>query len=479
MEFSHELHHRRFSHPDAQRRFRLLDDQRELRQALDYPWDQWIVFLHPTQRRIVERTLNGPGRVSGPAGTGKSVVGLHRAARLARRDDARILLTTYSRTLAARLGHSADILMGADTPVRKRVTVDHLHRVAVRLRARLGGGAFKAVGSREMVEFLDIANRRVGQGMFLTAFVCAEWDALIEPRWLADWASYREISRAGRGTPLGARQRLRIWIVCEQARELLRERGLMTWSQLCHDTAERLQTSVTRPFHHVIADEAQDFGPAEMRLVRALANEGTDDLFFCGDMGQRIYKQPFSWASMGIDTRGRASQLKVNYRTTEEIRRFADRMLPGAIIDGDGEREARQGISLLNGPEPAMRGFTDTERVLRERASAALDLCGVAGQELSDDSPIAPARVSIGTMHRAKGLEFKAVIVIGVSSDLLPTPAALRGHLDPADREALLEQERQLLYVACTRAREHLLVTHTGEPSEFLHAFDAAETPAR
>ena len=160
-----------FSHPDAQRRFRILDDQRELRQALDYPWDQWIVFLHPTQRRTVERTLNGPGRVSGPAGTGKSVVGLHRAARLARRDDARILLTTYSRTLAARLGYSADILMGADTPVRKRVTVDHLHRVAVRLRARHGGGAFKAVGSREMVEILDIANRRVGQGMFPTAFV--------------------------------------------------------------------------------------------------------------------------------------------------------------------------------------------------------------------------------------------------------------------------------------------------------------------
>ena len=156
------------------------------------------------------------------------------------------------------------------------------------------------------------------------------------------------------------------------------------------------------------------------------------------------------------------------------MRGFTD---TAAEIEAVAEQIERLLVSGLQAGDIAI--FARSERVLRERASATLDLCGVAGQELSDDSPIEPARVSIGTMHRAKGLEFKAVIVIGVSSDLLPVPAALHGHQDPADREALLEQERQLLYVACTRAREHLLVTHTGEPSEFLHAFDAAETPAR
>lgn len=495
-----------FLHPDAQRRFRILGGQRELQQALEYPWDQWIVFLHPTQRRAVERTLSGPGRVSGPAGTGKSVVGLHRAARLAGRIDARVLLTTYSRTLAARLSQSADILMGEDAPARARVQVEHLHRVAVRLRAARGGGSFKAASRRQLVEILDSANRRVGGGMFPTAFVRAEWDALIDPHWLPDWDSYRAISRAGRGTPLGARQRQRVWKICDLARTLLSERRLMTWSQLCHETAERLTASDQRPFDHVVADEAQDFGPAEMRLVRALAKEAPDDLFFCGDMGQRIYKRRFAWRAMGIDIRGRSTRLEVNYRTTEEIRRFADRMLPGSIVDGDGDDEPRRGVSLLNGPVPEIRGFGDdtaevegvaghleqwlqsgvnagevaifarSESILHKRGRAVLDLCGLAGQELSDDAPIEPGRVSLGTMHRAKGLEFKAVVVMGTSVDRVPLPTALEECADPSDREAVIEQERQLLYVACTRAREHLLVTYTGEPCPFLPVSDAART---
>src|SRR4029077_19230144 len=100
--------------PDAQRRFRVMANVEELTRALDFPWEKWTVFLHPEQRQWVERDYAGPARVSGSAGTGKTIVALHRAAHLARKfPDGRVLLTTFSDALANALHTKLKRLVGS------------------------------------------------------------------------------------------------------------------------------------------------------------------------------------------------------------------------------------------------------------------------------------------------------------------------------------------------------------------------------
>ena len=487
-----------FQHPDAQRRFRVLDNHDELRRALDFPWEQWIVFLHPTQRSVVERRFKAPARVSGSAGTGKSVVALHRAARLLRASGkGRVLLTTYSRTLAARLAQSAELMVGQDSKDGKRLAIEHLHRVARELWTQRTKKTFSAVDTKTMSQLLDAAKNRVAPASdFLPAFLRSEWEAIVDPWGIRSWVSYKGVSRAGRSTPLGAKQRLTLWKIFEETQRLLAERKLMTWSGLCYEVAALCYDK--RPFAHVVADECQDFGPAELTLLRALVEPGEDDLFLCSDAGQRIFKTPVAWSAVGIDVRGRSTRLSINYRTTAQIRKFADELLPDAIDEGDGEKEKRGTVSVLSGPSPETQGFEGvskevegvarrlqmllaegykprdiaifarSEVVLRDRAVPALEKAGLTGHYLSDEQPPSTADASVGTMHRAKGLEFKVVVVMGCDADVLPFASTLKGLEDEADREAFLEQERHLLYVAFTRARERLLVTYAGKPSRWL-----------
>ena len=308
-------------HPDAQRRFRVIDNQQELRQALDFPWDQWIVFLHPTQRAVVERSFNGPARVTGSAGTGKSVVALHRAAWLARQNPkARILLTTFSKTLATRLAQNADILLGKSAE-RAQIEVEHLHKIARDLWVKKKGRPFLALTAKRLAVLMEAAQATVdGATKFSVSFLRNEFEGVVDPTGITTWEQYKSASRANRGTPLGARQKLTIWHVFENLLQLLAKENLNTWNSLCYQAAQ----STGPVYDHVIADEVQDFGPAELRFVRALAAPGKNDILLCGDSGQRIYKSRTSLLSCGLDVRGRSTQLKINYRTTQQIRRFAD-----------------------------------------------------------------------------------------------------------------------------------------------------------
>jgi len=489
-----------FAHPDARRRFRVIDSQQELRRALDAPWERWIVFLHPTQRGVVERRYGGPARVSGAAGTGKSVVALHRAAALARAaPEGRVLLTTFSKTLAARLSQNADLLLGADAPERARIDIVHLHKLARDTWVNTLKRKFAFIKAQRFNELLQAASAKAGVTEYSPAFLKAEWEAIVDFWGLDAEAAYLGAARKGRGARLTARQRRPIWRVFAELLAVLDAKHYMTWERLCFRLAAELADRPP-PYRHVVADEAQDFGPAEFRLLRALVAPGDDDLFLCGDAGQRIYQPRFSWKAAGLEVRGRATRLTVNYRTTEQIRRFADALLPAALDEeGNGKPEPRASISLLKGPSPEVDGyatvaeeiagvarrlreltaddgfaprdlaiFCRSETRLKERAEPALQRCGLAGYYLSDDAPPTDAQVSLGSMHRAKGLEFKVVIVMGCDEDLLPRASVLNEMVDEADRAAFVEQERQLLYVACTRARERLLVTYSGRPSCFL-----------
>jgi superfamily I DNA/RNA helicase len=257
-------------------------------------------------------------------------------------------------------------------------------------------------------------------------------------------------------------------------------------------------TASKSPFDFVGVDEAQDVGVAELRLLAALGAGRPNGLFFTGDLGQRIFQQPFSWRALGVDVRGRSYTLRINYRTSHQIRIQADRLLPPAVSDVDGLTEDRRGtVSVFNGPTPEVEKFDDAEqeteavanwitarlrkgvqphemgvfvRSSRElrRARAAIKRAGAPSVELSEKIEVTEGRLSVGTMHLAKGLEFRAVAVMACDDEIIPSQERIENVGDEADLEEVYDSERHLLYVACTRARDHLLVTGVKPASEFL-----------
>lgn len=493
-----------FEHPDAQRRFAVTATTEELRLALESGWEKWVVFLHPTQRQAVEKSYSGPAKVSGTAGTGKTVVALHRVAQLARQGRGPVLLTTFSSTLASRLSQHLELLLPADDRARGKIDVVHLHKHARDIWVKYNRRNLKALTDRKVLErHLRQADRDAGGAGFDVAFLRAEWESVVTPYGIATWDQYRTVSRAGRGIALGAKQRKALWAVFERARASLGASGLLTWDQVCHEVVALLERHPEERFTHVVADEVQDFGFADLVLVRALAVPGDDDLFLCGDSGQRIYKHRASWLSAGIEVRGRATRLKINYRTTEQIRAFSARLLSESVEDEDGTEETRETVSLLSGPDPEVLAFGSVEEevdgvasilrpmldeglqprdiavfgriesVLSERAQPALEAAGLEWARLRDDQALADGCAAVGTMHGAKGLEFKVVVIMGCEKGLVPLSVASEGLVDPADKEAAREQEKNLLYVACTRARERVLLTYSGVRSELLPAVGA------
>jgi hypothetical protein len=490
-----------FAHPDAQRRFRLVADEETLAQALERPWEEWLVFLHPSQRAAVERRHGGPARVTGAAGTGKSVVAMHRTAHLARESQGgQILLSTFSPILSGRLADGMDRLLGPGTVARARIFAAPLHLYAADLLADATGTAPRLVGAAEVHPLLDAALAESGEALS-PAFIRAEWDLVVDFWGLRDWAAYRDVARTGRGGALTPRARQKVWSIVGRVLAALAERGWMTRGDVCDAARALLAARGARPFRHVVVDEAQDLGPRELRLVAALAAPGPQSMFFAGDIGQQIYRAPFSWIGCGVDVRGRSLRLRVNYRTSAQIRRFADRLLPAALTDGDGGREERGSVSLFTGPEPDVRitataaeeaellagwlgGLLErgvepgeiailarTPGLLEDRAAPVLRRLRLTGAMLSDDGEAHRDEVALGTLQAGKGLEFRAVAVIGAEEGSIPLSEALDAADAPEGRETVLTRERHLLYVGCSRARETLLVTAMGKLTPFLTCF--------
>lgn len=481
--------------PDAKRRFWIAADDADLQRALDAPWAQWTTFLHPSQRDAVQRNWGGTARVSGSAGTGKSVVAMHRAAGLARiSEGGRLFLTTFSTALSNKLADGMDLLLGTAGEARERVEVMHLHGYA--------RSVLEAAG--EPVDIVDvdtvkawIAEARAElEGDWPEAFLLSEWRAVVDYWGLRSFRAYRSVQRTGRGKALSPRDRKMIWPVFEAILGRLEDSGRMTWGDLCERAGAILTERGTCPFRHVVVDEAQDLGPRELAFVRQLAPEGPRSLFFVGDTGQRIYRWPFAWSAVGLDIRGRSRRLTVNYRTSQQIRRFADRMLPDTIDSPDGA-EDRATVSLLSGPEPEIVACADaaaetaalshwiaeqmrrgtgaseiavlarTGALHRRSTDAALAGHGLSAAALTDrDAP--GNAVCVGTFHSAKGLEFRAVAVIGCEDGIVPSDTALEAENGKDARAIAREREEHLLYVACTRARESMLVTHVGPRSASL-----------
>ena len=487
-----------FDHPDAQRRFRVMTNVEELQRALDYPWEKWTVFLHPEQRQLVERDYAGPARVSGSAGTGKTIVALHRAVHLARTNpNGRVLLTTFSDTLANALYTKMKRLLTGEPRLAERIDVHSLPAIGLRLYKTHCGPV--ALASGELIrELLAEASKAVGGHKFSLHFLLTEWEQVVDAWQLETWDAYRDVARLGRKTRLPEAQRAVLWSIFERVRGGLQKRNAITPAGMFTALAGSLVTSKNLPFDFAVVDEAQDIGVAHLRFIAALGSERPNSLFFAGDLGQRIFQQPFSWKSLGVDIRGRSRTLRVNYRTSHQIRAQADRLLGPEVSDVDGNTENRgDTVSVFNGPPPTIqelkseaeecgavaqwlreqsgRGilphefgvFVRSEAQL-DRAKSAVEEAGLAFRILDDHVETQTGHVSIATMHLAKGLEFRAVVVMACDDEVIPLMERIEAVGDDSDLRDIYDTERQLLYVACTRARDQLLITSVVPASEFL-----------
>jgi superfamily I DNA/RNA helicase len=487
-----------FNHPDALRRFRVLENQEELEQALDFPWDKWTVFLHPAQRDWVQRNFSGPARVSGSAGTGKTVVALHRAVYLAQQNpDSRILLTTFSEALANNLRIKLRCLVHHKPQLAESIDVYAMDALAERLYKQQFGIANR-VTDAQLISFLEQAAINSGVTRYPSGFLFAEWRNVVDAWQLKTWEEYRDVQRLGRKTRVPQNQRAELWKIFEQVIAQLSNQELLTQTSLFSALTLSLPQRKNSLFDFAVVDEAQDISVAQLRFLAAMGSGRANGLFFAGDLDQQIFQQPFSWSSLGVEVRGRCRTLQINYRTSHQIRTQADKLLGAEVSDVDGNVEDRlHTVSVFNGQNPEIRVCGNIEAEIEyvanwlnarvdeglslneigifvrsqdeiPRAVKSLNRAGLTFDVLDENTDTASEDISLCTMHLAKGLEFKAVVVMACDDDIIPLQSRLNMAVDAADLKNIHETERQLLYVACTRARDYLLVTSGKNASEFL-----------
>jgi superfamily I DNA/RNA helicase len=363
------------------------------------------------------------------------------------------------------------------------------------------------IASGETIRQLVQEASETAQGnRFSIHFLITEWEKVIDGWQLDTWEAYRAVTRLGRKTRLKEPQRAVLWSIVEDVRSRLRSKSLITYSGLFNQLAAHFEGSVRSPFDFVVVDEAQDVSIAQLRFLAALGAGRPNKLFFAGDLGQRIFQQPFSWKALGVDVRGRSTTLRINYRTSHQIRIQADRLLGPEVSDVDGNVEDRKAtVSLFNGPLPIIKivdtvaeetkfvgewlkartseGIQPHEVAVFVRSSAELERARSAAEHaglplklLDENVETASGKISIGTMHLAKGLEFRAVAVMACDDEIVPLQERIETVVDDADLEDVYNTERHLLYVACTRARDQLLVTSVAPASEFLDDLRATKT---
>ncbi len=487
------------AHPDSQRRFVVVERADELMEILNAPLERWRVFLHPSQARLVQRHFNGPARVLGGAGTGKTVVAMHRARHLAREvftaSTDRVLFTTFTRNLARNIRANLETLCG---PEIERIEVVHLHSWAASFLAaqkiRL-----EIAGEDELSRCWQNALAAAGDGAWTPSFIREEWQEVVQAQGISEQAEYLRALRAGRHTQLSRPQRAALWAIFAEYRRNLAALGKVEWTDLIRETRLYLANQRTAlPYRAIVVDETQDMHPEELRLLRQMVPAGPNDLFLVGDAHQRIYGRPVVLSRFGIEVRGRASKLRINYRTTEEIRNWSVAVLTGQAVDDlDGGLDTHADYrSLMHGLAPTVRQFATleeeqdflageinalreivpletvclvarTHRQLLDDYIPALQRAGIPYLYLHADTPeYAGSGVRLATMHRVKGLEFWHVLIAGVNEGVVPL---LAGQDEDGSAEAVL-RERCLLHVASSRARETVVITSHGVPSHLIAA---------
>ena len=516
----------------ARSTFTWLESDEDLRRAIEgLSFAEWQLFLHPQQRALVERRANGPLRVSGGAGTGKTVIAVHRAVELAKRDKAgglepRILLTTYTRNLAddlrRQIAQLEPRLPFTEKLSEPGVMVSGLDRVARMILqqagARISPIAQEVIGQprgrvltypRENVwqEVLTLMGDELPEGLRSADFLESEYELIVLPQRATTLKQYLRVRRPGRGVALDRSKRAAVWKAMERYRDRSADLGVTSFDEQLALAAAWLDQEAgdgkPRPFRHVLVDEAQDLTPAHLQLLRALVEPGPDDLFLAEDSHQRIYGKKITLSHYGIQVRGRSRRLTRNYRTTRQNLDVAFGILdPGTYEDMEGQAEEHHYVSPRSGPEPLLLHASDRA----DELSKAAELLTVWLEQDRDSEDSAPESIAIlvrdryqrdavvnglaqhgvevravdreaagrgrpvvMTMHRAKGLEFRKVLLFDVSKNAIPRPLRDQQYSD-ADRDDALLRERSLLYVAATRARDQLAISWSGEASPLITA---------
>ncbi len=489
--------------PDTQRRFYVVEDDLELTAIMQAPLEQWRIFLHPSQRKLVERHWNGPVRVLGGAGTGKTVAAMHRARWLAEKvfnqEGDRILFTTFTRNLAADI--QANLGKICSREVLRRIEVINIDRwVGTFLRKNgYDRKIFYPKNSNRLWD--DAMNLKPADIELPESFYREEWERVIQPNGVRTLEDYFKVVRSGRGVSITKVVRKKVWAVFQEYRNLLSENSMSEISDAMFDAAVVLENSKTGTgYRAIIVDEAQDMGPQAFRLIRKMVPAEKNDIFIVGDAHQRIYGNQAVLGKCGINIVGRAHKLKINYRTTDETKNWAMRLLvENQADDLDGGTDNQKGYkSLLHGSAPLVKNFADFKEeiafikdylkklptadnqltnvclvtrteVLRDQYAQALgtefETMLIHRTEAEDRSQ---PGLRLATMHRVKGLEFDYMLIVGVNQGVVPLDRSDAQSDDPLVGSDHDKQERALLYVAATRAKKEVLVTSHGTPSPFL-----------
>ena len=509
-------------HPAAKMSFAWIENNAELRRVIEGgDFGAWRVFLHPEQRKYAERSYSGPFRLSGGAGTGKTVVLLHRARMLARRSpDSRVLLTTFTTNLAdqlrtdlGRLDPGLPYAAGLAEPGVSVYGIDALASAVLRragteiaadAEAVLGTATAQVSGRTPGTAWrdaVDAAGGALPAPLRSIQFLTAEYAQIVLPNRITSREAYCKVRRPGRGVALDRAKRAAVWDVIEAYRAQARIAGSVDFAEAATIAGAHLRrvapTQGVFVADHVLVDEGQDLGPAHWQLMRALVGEHADDLFIAEDSHQRIYGQRIVLSQFGIRIVGRSQRLTLNYRTTAQNLAYAINVLRGGkYVDLEDAAESSAAYrSARSGPVPrlipcatlseeldkaadlirswvAETDAPETIAVLvREQRQRDRVVTGLAERGVTiravDREHIKPGQPVVMTMHRAKGTEFSKILLFGVDQGAIPRPLRDEQYAEDAWADALL-RERSLLYVAATRARDELALSWSGDPSQLL-----------
>ena len=493
------------NNPDSRRRFLVVEDDLELAAILNAPLEKWRIFLHPSQQKMVERNWNGPVRVLGGAGTGKTVAAMHRAKWLVQNvftnEKDRILFTTFTRNLAADIQENLSKICSRE--MMRRIEVVNLDRWVAGFLKKNGYDYEIDYGYRTEPLWNKALDLVPSELDFDLSFYREEWERVIQPQAITSVEDYMKASRVGRGVRLNRKARKAVWTVFEEYRALLNEHGLRESNDAMRDARLLLERKKEiLPYKAIIVDEAQDMGMQAFKLIRQMMpEEKKNDLFIVGDAHQRIYRHKVVLGQCRINIRGRGRKLRINYRTTDETRKWAIGLLKGVNVDDlDGGTDDQKGYkSLLHGVMPDVRHFNNfqeevgfiaeyIEKIKNETGSIK-EVCLVArtnnllkqyesaisakGFEIyfvrrSEAEDRSSPGLRLATMHRVKGLEFDRVIIAGVNKGIVPFEGTGTDSYDPIIKRESEVHERALLYVSATRAKKEVVVTSFGKASRFL-----------
>lgn len=485
------------------RRFIEITDDEYLAKIMEEGMEKWQIFLHPSQSKLVNANYRGTVKVSGSAGTGKTIAAIHRLKHLSANPEANILFTTYTTTLVENIRGLIEKL----SVDKRRYTLNNIDKVLVKVAKEL-----HLLSSERVLDYegenksLSLWSEAIESELseFDEEFLSAEYADVIQYNNLLELKDYLLQSRVGRSKSITRKQKVQIWKLKERYEAIKKSRGFVDRNELFNRVTNYLNDNDIRPYSNVIVDEFQDFSNPELRFIRALTREGANDIFLVGDPFQRIYVgRRINFSSVGLNVRGKRSmKLKVNYRTTEEIKRMAVSVLKGLSYDDlDGGEENNKGyISLVHGDKPSYRlfssrieeidGIVKTLHELMDSGIDPKDICIAASKksvykdiqsrlhredlpynEILRGSKVGDSKgVSLCTFHSLKGLEFRVVMLTGVNEYSFPSSAEnerLAG-LDNVERKEKLSNDKSLLYVAITRARQLVYITGNGIPTGHL-----------